>query len=55
MAAVRTRKEKERRMKETACQNELALMLDKKKLVWSLIGASLEHAGYTIPMRSAWE
>ena len=37
MASVGTRKEKECRMKETACQRELALMLDKKKLAWSLM------------------
>lgn len=66
-------------MKETACQSELALMLDKKELAWSLmdncyecllpasdrpghcreskchVGAALEKAGYTIPLRSAWE
>lgn len=79
MAAVRTRTEKERRMKETACQRELTLMLYKKELALSLmdncqgcplpasdrpghcreskchVGAALEHDGYTIPMRSAWE
>lgn len=37
MAAIGTRTENECRMKETACQRELCLMLDKKKLAWSLM------------------